>query len=70
MGFRNFLDINREYTHSFLISFYIVGTVKLPMPPYAVFKVEPVRWYVPKIENGVNKRMEVVFHRGDDHRTV
>ena len=47
-----------------------INALKPPMPPYAVFKVEPVRWYMPKIENGVNKRMEVVFHRGDDHRTA
>ena len=40
-----------------------IEALKPPMPPYAVFKVEPVRWYVPKIENGVNKRKEVVFHR-------
>ncbi|MDX1646915.1 MAG: pyridoxamine 5'-phosphate oxidase family protein [Longimicrobiales bacterium] len=29
-----------------------------PMPPYEVFKVTPRRFYVPKIENGVNIRME------------
>ena len=46
-----------------------LNRLKPPMPPYAVFKVEPVRWYVPKSSNGVNKRMEVVFHRGDKHRT-
>lgn len=30
-----------------------------PMPPYAVFKIEPLRFYVPKIEEGINKRVEV-----------
>lgn len=30
-----------------------------PMPPYAVFKIEPVRFYLPTIEKGVNDRIEV-----------
>lgn len=30
-----------------------------PMPPYAVYKIEPDRFYVPKIESGVNVRVEV-----------
>jgi uncharacterized protein YhbP (UPF0306 family) len=30
-----------------------------PMPPYSVFKIEPVRWYVPMIEKGVNVRVQV-----------
>ena len=31
----------------------------LPMPPYAVYKVTPQRFYVPRIENGINIRYEV-----------
>ena len=30
-----------------------------PMPPYAVFKIEPRRFYVPRIDDGVNVREEV-----------
>jgi len=30
-----------------------------PMPPYAVFKIEPRRFYIPEIENGINVRVEV-----------
>lgn len=30
-----------------------------PMPPYAVYKIEPTRVYVPVIEDGINKRVEV-----------
>lgn len=30
-----------------------------PMPPYSVFKIEPLRFYLPTIENGVNDRIEV-----------
>lgn len=30
-----------------------------PMPPYEVFKVTPTRFFVPRIENGVNTRYEV-----------
>lgn len=40
----------------------IVGAIEsleLPMPPYAVFKIQPQRFYVPKIEDGVNVRAEV-----------
>lgn len=32
-----------------------------PMPPYSVFKIEPNRFYIPKIENGVNIRVEVTM---------
>ena len=31
----------------------------LPIPPYAVYKLEPQRSYVPIIDDGVNKRVEV-----------
>ena len=30
-----------------------------PMPPYEVFKITPRRFYVPKIEDGVNVRHEI-----------
>jgi uncharacterized protein YhbP (UPF0306 family) len=30
-----------------------------PMPPYSVFKIEPRRFFLPRIENGVNVRSEV-----------
>lgn len=30
-----------------------------PMPPYAAFKIEPQRVYLPVIEDGINKRVEV-----------
>ena len=32
-----------------------------PMPPYAVFKIEPRHFYLPKIADGVNLRTEVVM---------
>lgn len=32
---------------------------KPPMPPYAVFRVRPIRFFIPRIENGVNIRVEV-----------
>lgn len=34
-----------------------------PMPPYAVFKISPSRFYVPVIEDGVNLRVEVPLDR-------
>ncbi len=40
----------------------VLGAIKaleLPMPPYEVFKITPHRFYVPRIENGVNVRQEV-----------
>lgn len=36
-----------------------IDALKPPMPPYSVFKIEPRRFYIPKIENGVNVRSEV-----------
>lgn len=36
-----------------------LDAVPVPMPPYAAFKVEPQRVYVPIIEDGINKRVEV-----------
>lgn len=32
-----------------------------PMPPYAVFRIEPQRFYLPKITDGVNVRTEVLM---------
>ena len=40
----------------------IVGAIEAlepPMPPYEVFKIIPRRFYVPRIESGVNVRYEV-----------
>lgn len=36
-----------------------IEVLKPPMPPYSVFKIEPRRFFIPKIENGVNIRVEV-----------
>jgi len=36
-----------------------IDALQPPMPPYSVFKIEPERFYVPKLENGVNVRTEV-----------
>jgi len=38
-----------------------IAALKLPMPPYEVFKIEPRRFFVPRIENGVNVRVEVAM---------
>ncbi len=40
-----------------------IAAMKPPMPPYAVFKIHPHRFYVPKIENGVNIRVEIDMTR-------
>lgn len=32
-----------------------------PMPPYSVYKIEPVRFYLPIIARGVNDRIEVAM---------
>lgn len=40
----------------------IIGAIEAltpPMPPYAVFQIRPHRFYLPKIEDGVNVRTEV-----------
>ena len=34
---------------------------KLPMPPYAVYRITPQRWFIPVIEEGINSRIEVAF---------
>jgi len=36
-----------------------IAALDPPMPPYSVFKIVPQRFYLPKIEHGVNKRSEV-----------
>lgn len=36
-----------------------IEALEPPMPPYSVFKIEPQRFYLPRIEDGVNVRVEV-----------
>jgi uncharacterized protein YhbP (UPF0306 family) len=36
-----------------------IDALKPPMPSYSVFKIEPRRFYLPEIRNGVNIRTEV-----------
>ena len=36
-----------------------IDALRPPMPPYQVFKIRPRRFYIPKIEDGVNIRTEV-----------
>ena len=36
-----------------------IDALKPPMPPYAVFRIEPRRFYIPEIEDGINVRVEV-----------
>lgn len=36
-----------------------IEALSIPMPPYAVFKIEPRRFFIPRIEEGVNVRSEV-----------
>jgi uncharacterized protein YhbP (UPF0306 family) len=36
-----------------------IDSFDIPIPPYAVFKVVPHRFYVPRVENGLNIRIEV-----------
>ena len=36
-----------------------IDAFDISIPPYAVFKVVPHRFYVPRIENGLNTRCEV-----------
>jgi len=40
-----------------------IEALRPPMPPYAVFRIEPRRFYLPKIEDGVNVRTEVPMER-------
>jgi hypothetical protein len=34
---------------------------KLPMPPYAAYKICPEKWFVPVLKAGINDRWEVNF---------
>lgn len=36
-----------------------IDALDISIPPYAVFKVVPQRFYVPRVENGLNIRYEV-----------
>ena len=36
-----------------------IDALQPPMPPYSVFKIEPRRFYIPRIEAGVYVRVEV-----------
>ena len=47
-----------------------IAALKPPMPPYAVFTIHTRRFYVPKIENGVNIRVEVNMDRANSDATV
>ena len=34
---------------------------KLPMPPYAAYRIVPQRWFVPVIKDGINERIEIAM---------
>lgn len=36
-----------------------IAALQLPMPPYEVFLVEPSAFFIPKIVDGINERVEV-----------
>lgn len=36
-----------------------IAALNPPMPPYTVFKIAPVDFYLPKVVNGVNERVAV-----------
>ncbi len=36
-----------------------IETLGISIPPYAVFKIVPHRFYIPRVENGLNIRYEV-----------
>lgn len=36
-----------------------IEALEPPMPPYAVFQIRPHRFYLPRIEDGVNVRTEI-----------
>lgn len=36
-----------------------ISAMNIPMPPYAVFKIRANQFYVPRIDDGVNVRVEV-----------
>jgi hypothetical protein len=35
-----------------------IDAIAPPMPPYAVFKIEPRRFFIPRVEDGVSVRSE------------
>lgn len=37
----------------------VIEALKPPMPPYAAFAITPVEYYVPQIDDGINKRVKV-----------
>lgn len=39
-----------------------IKALQPPMPPYEMFKIEPIRLHLPIIEDGINKRIEVDMH--------
>lgn len=49
-----------EYTTDIVAA---IDALEPPMPPYSVFKIEPRRFFLPKIRNGVNVRTEVPMNR-------
>jgi len=36
-----------------------IDTLDISVPPYAVFKIVPHRFYVPRVENGLHSRYEI-----------
>ena len=49
-----------EYTADIVAA---IDALSPPMPPYSVFKIEPRRFFLPRIQNGVNVRTEVRMRR-------
>ncbi len=49
-----------EYTADIVAA---IDALTPPMPPYSVFKIEPRRFFLPKIRDGVNIRTEVLMGR-------
>ena len=45
-----------EYTEAIVAA---IDALKPPMPPYEVYNIVPRRFYIPRIEDGVNVRVEV-----------
>ena len=45
-----------EYSEAIVAA---IDALKPPMPPYEVYKIVPRRFYIPRIEDGVNVRVEV-----------
>lgn len=36
-----------------------IAVLQLPMPPYGVFIIEPSAFFIPKIVDGINERVEI-----------